>query len=80
VEEHVVADSGHITMAGKCVIQAPCLQHLKEICMEQNSMEQQHFQPLLEEVTGYLKDVENASKLPHKETFLGTKEKNLLLF
>jgi hypothetical protein len=79
VEEHVVVDSGQMTVM-KCVIQVLCLQHLKEINMELNSMEQQHFQPLLEEVTGKLKDVENASKLPHKETFLDTMEKNLPLF
>lgn len=75
----MVVDSGQIIVM-KCVIQVPCLQHLKEINMEQNSMEQQRFQPLLAEVTGKLKDVENASKLPHKETLLDTGENGLLLF
>ena len=58
----------------KCVIQMPCLQHLKEINMALNSMVQQLSQLLLEEVTGKLKDVENALKLQLRVMFQDTTE------
>ena len=61
-------------IAMKCVIQVPYSQHLKEINMELNSMVQQLSQLLLEEVTGKLKDVENASKLQPKVMFPDTRE------
>lgn len=79
MEELAVVDSEQ-TINMKCVIQGPCLQHLKEINMVLNSMVQQLSQPLLEEVTGKLKDVENASKLQPKLTFLDIVENHLLLF
>ena len=53
----------------KCVIQTPCLRHHKEINMGLNSMVQQPSQQLLEEVTGKLKDVENALKLQLRVMF-----------